>query len=107
MPSRPPILKQRSSTAKPPANWHRRASRQERGYGRDHERMRERVLVEEPICRECLKHGMVNPTEIADHIIPKAEGGTDDRDNYQGLCSPHSKAKTAAEAARARKRRRA
>jgi len=28
---------------------------------------------------------------IADHIRPKAEGGTDERDNYQGLCSACSR----------------
>ncbi len=83
----------------------RRGSRQSRGYGRAHEKMREVVLAEEPLCRECAKWGRIIPTTIADHIIPKAEGGTDDRDNYQGLCDPCSKAKTAAEAARAQGRR--
>ena len=77
-------------------------SRQSRGYGRAHEKMRERVLSEEPLCRECLKHRRNTPTKIADHIVPKAEGGGDERANYQGLCEPCSDEKTAAEAARAR-----
>lgn len=84
--------------------WDRTRTRQQRGYGRDHERMRERVLLEEPLCRECLKRNLVVATTIADHIVPKAEGGSDDRENYQGLCSPCSSAKTAAEAARAQGR---
>jgi 5-methylcytosine-specific restriction protein A len=66
--------------------------------------MRKRILIEEPLCRECLKRDRVTATTIADHIIPKAEGGTDDRENYQGLCDPCSSAKTAAEAARAQGR---
>ncbi|WP_238473899.1 HNH endonuclease [Altericroceibacterium spongiae] len=68
--------------------------------------MRERVLVEEPLCRECQAHGRVSATEIADHIIPLSEGGCGERSNYQGLCRDCSNAKTAKEAQRARKRRR-
>jgi 5-methylcytosine-specific restriction enzyme A len=105
MPSKPPSLR----APKPrPAPWStsRRGSRQSRGYGRAHELMREQVLAEEPLCRECLKQGRVSATTIADHVIPKAEGGTDERDNYQGLCSSCDKVKTAAESARARARAR-
>lgn len=64
--------------------------------------MRQRVLIEEPLCRACVKAGRVTATAIADHIVPKAEGGGDERENYQGLCTPCHKAKTAEEAARAR-----
>lgn len=105
MPSRPPSLKQRPRIKRAPSNWNRRASRQERGYGRAHELMRECILREEPLCRQCLSEGRVTPTEVADHITPMGEGGSSERDNYQGLCTPCSKAKTAREAARARKRR--
>lgn len=66
--------------------------------------MRERVLREEPICRMCIAAGRVRASTIADHIIPKAEGGSDDRENYQGACDPCHRAKTAEEAARARSR---
>lgn len=45
-------------------------------------------------------------TVVADHIRNRAEGGGNDRENYQGLCDRHSKAKTAREAARARRRNR-
>lgn len=55
--------------------------------------MRRRVLKEEPICRRCGKA----PSTIADHIIPRELGGTDDRSNYQGLCKPCHDAKTATE----------
>lgn len=109
MPSLPPMLKPRPR--KRESNWSRRQSRQARGYGRAHELMRERVLNEEPLCRVCLAMDppRYTPSSIADHIVPKAEGGTDDRANYQGLgnpkmCDCHAR-KTAKEAARARRRR--
>ena len=68
--------------------------------------MREQVLAEEPLCRACDAKGFVTATTVADHIIPLAEGGSGDRDNYQGLCGPCHQAKTATESARARLRRR-
>lgn len=83
-------------------------SRQARGYGAEHEAMRKRVLIEEPWCAECLRSGVVPPrrTVVADHVRNQAEGGGHERGNYQGLCSQHSKAKTARESARARRRAR-
>lgn len=104
MPTRPPNLKVRPTGRA--SNWDRRKSRQSRGYGRDHERMRSVVLAEEPLCRVCLALDppRYTPSTVADHRKPKAEGGTDDRENYQGLCAPCSKAKTAKESARARRR---
>lgn len=102
MPSRPPALKQ-----KPRAKaWATsRKSRQARGYGREHERMRAAVLREEPLCSPCRKAGRVVAATIADHIKPLAEGGTGDRENYQGICKPCHDQKTASEAKRARDRR--
>jgi 5-methylcytosine-specific restriction protein A len=64
-------------------------------------RTRIRILRRDPICRACLSA----PSVEADHIIPKAEGGTDDESNGQGLCEPCHTAKTKAEIARARGRR--
>lgn len=105
MPTRPPCLRQRKvSAGRTASNWDKRKTRQQRGYGREHDAMRKRVLAEEPLCRECSKSGLVEATTVADHIKPKAEGGTDDRDNYQGLCRPCSTAKTARESGRARRR---
>jgi 5-methylcytosine-specific restriction protein A len=110
MPSRPPGLK-----AKPKAQasrWNRTQSTTERGYGWKHQKMRERVLREEPLCRMCFDATprRYTPSGIADHIIPKAEGGTDDRSNYQALgdpkdCDCHVR-KTAEEAKRALQRAR-
>ncbi len=69
--------------------------------------MRERVLAEEPICVACLAMDppRYTPSHVADHIIPKTEEGTDERENYQGLCDECSRIKTAKEAARGARRR--
>lgn len=105
MPTRPPSLRPRGAKADHKlSNWDKRRTRQQRGYGREHDAMRKRVLAEEPLCRECSRAGKVAASTIADHIKPKAEGGSDDRDNYQGLCRPCSTAKTAKESGRARRR---
>ncbi|WP_246381128.1 HNH endonuclease [Novosphingobium chloroacetimidivorans] len=67
--------------------------------------MREQVLADEPLCRPCAKQGRVTQATIADHIKPKAEGGTDDRENYQPICDLCHVLKTAAEAKRAKARK--
>lgn len=110
MPSQPPrFIPKGARTAPPTSGWRAtsRKNRQERGYGRTHELMRQQVLREEPLCRMCLsmKPPRYTPATIADHITPKAEGGSDERDNYQGACAPCHKMKTAEEAKRARLRR--
>ena len=45
-------------------------------------RMRELVLIEEPVCRKCQRMSSVQ----VDHIIPLCKGGTDERDNLQAMC---------------------
>lgn len=60
-------------------------------------RIRGRVLDANPLCAHCLDEGMtVAATEI-DHIIPLAQGGTDDMSNLQGLCHAHHVSKTRTE----------
>ena len=81
-----------------------RTSRHERGYGKEHEAKRNALLKREPLCRECKKHGRIVAATIADHVIPKAKGGTDDEDNYQPLCKRCSDAKTQRESAEAQGR---
>ena len=54
---------------------------------------RRRILNRDRTCRHCRKH----PATIADHIVPVAEGGTDDERNGQGLCAPCHDVKTKAE----------
>jgi 5-methylcytosine-specific restriction protein A len=47
-------------------------------------RLSAHVKREEPVCRVC----KVNPTYLADHIIPRETGGRDERTNLQGICKP-------------------
>lgn len=53
----------------------------------------------------CELPGCELPLSAVDHIIPRAEGGSDALDNLQGICSPHHDEKTQQEAARGRLRR--
>lgn len=70
----------------------------ERGYGWQHQKDRKRLLAQEPLCRECRKHGRVTEATIADHIKPLAQGGSKSFKNLQPLCIPCSAAKTLSEA---------
>lgn len=54
-------------------------------------------------CNHC---GRDDLSLTLDHIINRAEGGTDDRTNAQWLCSPCHDRKTAQERARGQQRRR-
>ena len=103
MPSRPPSLRKSAPKAH---GFAVRKSRHERGYGWAHEQMRELVLAEEPLCYMCLEASppRISQSTVADHKVPKSEGGTDERENYGGACAPCHKAKTAREAARGRAR---
>ena len=55
-----------------------------RGYGRLHRKIREIVMREEPLCRECLKIGRVTPSYEMDHIDGDAFNRA--RSNLQMLC---------------------
>jgi len=55
--------------------------------------MREVVLIEEPVCMIC----GVKPSVEVDHILPLCKGGTDLRDNLQGVCSACHDDKTRAD----------
>lgn len=71
-----------------------RESRQKRGYGKEHEAMRAHLMATVVLCEECRRQGRTTLGKIADHKVPKSQGGTDDRSNYQLLCQPCSDAKT-------------
>lgn len=81
----------------------RRGSSQERGYGRQWVHARNRVMLRDcGICQPCKADGIVHMGTEVDHIVPKAEGGTDDDANLQTICKARHRAKTQAEAARGR-----
>ena len=82
--------------------WNK-ASRQERGYGAAWDRLRAVVLRRDNhLCQPCLRTGRPTQATEVDHIKPKAEGGTNEADNLQAICSPCHAAKTKDEALRAR-----
>lgn len=81
----------------------RRGTATQRGYGAAWRRLRDAVLREEPLCRICSEERRVEPATTVDHIIPRAAGGDDSRENLRGLCSYHHRKKTGAEAAAIRR----
>ena len=84
-------------TLKPQHNWSDYPPRERQVYGSAHNKMRRRVLAEEPECRLC-----GDPSAVADHIRARCLGGGNERENYQALCTPCSMRKTAQEANLAR-----
>lgn len=88
-----------------------RGTRHERGYGTDWDKIRERILRRDNgLCQECLRNGVLTAvgdkpfSAWCDHVIPKAEGGTDDDENLQTLCRSCHQAKTDREKLRGRGR---
>lgn len=61
-----------------------------RGYGHRWQKLRRAILMRDPICRAC----DTDLSVTVDHIMPKAQGGTDAMDNLQGLCRACHTAKT-------------
>lgn len=52
---------------------------------------------DEGLCQPCLRAGRYTPGTEVDHIISKANGGTDDLDNLELICTECHKAKTSQE----------
>ena len=59
------------------------------------------VMAEECQCYQCGQMGQ--PDDIVDHLVPLAEGGTDDRHNLARCCRRCHHVKTGRESARARR----
>lgn len=76
-----------------------------RGYGWQWQKLRKAMLAQEPLCRTCQARGMVTAATELDHIVPKAQGGTDDPGNLAPICTPCHKDKTAHESAAAQGRK--
>lgn len=103
MPMQPPRF---GRSAAPRKAWARPAGQPDRRKrGRAGQRDRAQVIAEEPLCRLCLAKGVTSASTVVDHIKPLSEGGSDQRENKQGLCSPCHDAKSAAERVKARRGR--
>lgn len=85
-----------------------RSSTTERGYGWSWQQLRLRILKRDSYqCQTCKLQGRLTAANHVDHVVRKADGGTDHEDNLQALCKPCHDAKTEAENASDRARRRA
>ncbi|EJW0352583.1 HNH endonuclease [Escherichia coli] len=73
-------------------------SRHQRGYGRKWDVLRAEVLARDKhLCQNHKRNGEIAAATTVDHIIAKANGGTDDPSNLEALCWPCHRAKTARE----------
>lgn len=72
-----------------------RGSRHERGYGTAWNKIRVVILKRDSgLCQPCLAAGRVTVATQVDHIIPRAQGGTDTEDNLRSICKACHQAKT-------------
>lgn len=69
-----------------------------RGYGAAWRRLRSAQIAHQPDCEECGA-----PATEVDHIVPKAQGGSDHPTNLQSLCAECHDRKTAREALASRR----
>lgn len=99
MPKAPPTFG--FGTTKPAKAWaSNKGTTTQRGYGWQHQKDRQRLLANEPLCRECAKANITTLATIADHVTPLAEGGARALSNLQPLCRACSDRKTSEEALR-------
>ena len=78
-------------------------SNAQRGYGYQWQLLRKRILIRDDYCCVvCAKKGRLTEAREVDHIIPKAQGGTDAESNLQSICKPCHKIKTQKESQNAR-----
>lgn len=105
LPARVALIKARLQTADTHENgsgWAARervhGNRHQRGYGNAWDKLRLRILDRDKyLCQPCLRSGRPETAQQVDHIVPKAQGGTDDPANCQAICKTCHKAKTARE----------
>ena len=61
-------------------------------YGRAWKKLRAHFLLLHPLCEQCNSEDRLTAAEEVHHILPLANGGTNDEDNLMALCkSCHSK----------------
>lgn len=56
------------------------------------------------LCQPCRREHAVTEATVVDHIVPLAEGGTDDPGNLQSICADHDREKTKQESIRGARR---
>ena len=67
----------------------------ERGYGHAWRKVRAKALKRDRgLCVHCYREGILTIATDVDHIVRKADGGTDSLGNLQSLCKAHHAQKT-------------
>lgn len=92
MPSRPPTHHLAPRTPRPD----HRPSASARGYSRSWQSASRAFLDSNPLCVECLQHGLTAAATDVDHITPHRGDPTLfwDETNWQPLCHSHHSRKT-------------
>lgn len=58
-----------------------------RGYGSAWRKLRNRIMKRDnELCQVCIKRNRLTKAREVDHILSKADGGTDDESNLQAIC---------------------
>ena len=85
-------------------SWvHNGKSASERGYGADWRKIRKRILIRDDyLCQECKRNGVITNGTMVDHIINKANGGTNRDDNLECICKKCHTVKTKIESSKGR-----
>jgi 5-methylcytosine-specific restriction protein A len=68
---------------------------QKRTRGYTWQKIRNRILADNPLCVHCLAKGITTLAKEIDHVKPLHLGGTDDDDNLMPLCKECHSIKTA------------
>jgi 5-methylcytosine-specific restriction protein A len=63
--------------------------------------LRGQVMSEEYYCYQC--GALKQASDLVDHVVPLAQGGTDDRSNLRRICRGCHATKTGRESARGRR----
>lgn len=67
--------------------WKHTESAHKRGYGAHWRKVRALVLARDRgLCVPCDEQGRTTAAVAVDHILNRAQGGTDDLDNLQSIC---------------------
>ena len=68
-------------------NRYRRDREREKRYGRPWKLIRAAYIAAHPLCELCQRDGRLMPASLVHHKVKLTEGGTNDWDNLQALCS--------------------
>lgn len=86
--------------------WFKRRSKAKQtrnGSTRRYRKEREAILIRDNyLCQPCKRNGLFVAAVEVDHIVPEAEGGSDEPSNKQGICLYCHKVKTQQESQRGR-----